>query len=421
MTNEDKALESNWDFLILSKKGGYTMQEQFFVGIDVAKRFHKVAIINNTGSLIKNFSILNSKDGINLFVQNITSIGPIDNFIVGMEATGHYWFGLYYSLKNLSFNVAGINPAQTNAFTKMRIRKTKTDKVDANSIAQLLRFGKYSVATVPNESCFKLRELSRFRFKLTDLIKILKLKLIRLIDIFFPEFGVVFSNMSLKTPIAFLEKYPSPASVINASTESIAKFMSSCSKGRWKFDKALAIKKSAQDSFGLSIASDIYNLEITCIIELIRAIDSKISIVEQEITKIMDDLKSPITTIKGIGIITGASVLGEVADISRFKSPKQLIAFSGLDPSVYQTGEFQGSRMKISKRGSTFLRYSIWQAAVSARRFNKDLANYYEKKKKEGKHTNVATTAVARKLLCIIWRIMKDNRPYYEDRSLQAK
>lgn len=390
------------------------MKEQFFVGVDIAKRSHKVAIVDNIGKVIKILSIQNSKAGINLFLQTITNIGPIDNFIVGMETTGHYWFGLYYSLRNLGFNTVAINPAQTKAFSKMRIRKAKTDKLDAEIIAQLMRFGEYSIATIPDAQCFKLRELSRFRHKLIELTSMLKLRLTPLLDISFPEFETVFPSLSLKTSLAFLEQFPCPSRIINAKTETIAELLYQSSKHRWNLDKAKAVKELAQNSFGLSLAEDVFNLEISSLIDLIKAFKFKISIIEEKIAKIMRDLQHPITTIKGIGTITGASILGEVADISRFNSPKQLVAFCGLDPSVFQTGEFQGSRMKISKRGSNFLRHSIWLAAVSARRFNKDLSAYYAKKKSEGKHTNVATTAVARKLVCVIWRIMKDNRPYEE-------
>lgn len=401
-------------YLPLNLKGDNVMKEQFFVGIDIAKRLHKAAIIDNNGSLIKNLSIRNLKIDIDLFVQTMTNIAPIDNFIIGMESTGHYWFVIYHSLKNLGFNTVAINPAQTKAFSKIRIRKTKTDKLDAKSIAQLLRFGGYSITTVPNEECFRLRELSRFRHKLIELTSTLKLKLTSLLDVSFPEFETAFPRLSLKTTLAFLEKFPSPSRIINAKTETIAQLLYQSSKHRWNLDKAKTVKELAHNSFGLCLAEDISNLEISSLITLIKAFKSRISIIEEETAKIMDKIHSPITTIKGIGPITGASILGEIADISRFNSPKQLVAFCGLDPSVCQSGEFQGTRMKISKRGSNLLRHSIWQAAVSARRFNKTLSAYYEKKKKEGKHTNVATVAVARKLVCVIWRIMKDNRPYEE-------
>jgi transposase len=133
---------------------------------------------------------------------------------------------------------------------------------------------------------------------------------------------------------------------------------------------------------------------------------------EDEITQYLRKMNTHITTCPGIGDVLGAIILGEIGDITRFPEPKKLVAFVGVDPSVMQSGEFTGTQNKMSKRGSPHLRRAIFLAANVASFHDPVLSAYYQKKRKEGKHHFTAVGAVARKLICIVYAVLRDNKPY---------
>ncbi len=129
----------------------------------------------------------------------------------------------------------------------------------------------------------------------------------------------------------------------------------------------LKLKEAAAHSFGISIASDVFKLEIQIMLEQIQLLDSQIKIIEAEIQEIVSKQENYLTTITGIGDITAAVLMAEVGDIKRFERPNQLLAFAGLDASVHQSGDFTGTKNRLSKRGSPYLRRAIWQAAFCRR------------------------------------------------------
>lgn len=143
-----------------------------------------------------------------------------------------------------------------------------------------------------------------------------------------------------------------------------------------------------------------------------KFIGQQVADTEREIKAIMDSLNSPITTIPGIGPTPGAVILGEVGDIRRFESPAKLVALAGIDASVAQSGEFESSHNKMSKRGSPYLRRALFMAANVTVQRDPDLGAFYEKKRAEGKHHNICIGAVSRKLCYVIHTILTENRAY---------
>jgi len=151
------------------------------------------------------------------------------------------------------------------------------------------------------------------------------------------------------------------------------------------------------------------------LIEQIKYIESQVKDTEAEIKRIMDNLNSPIQSIPGIGAVTGAVILGEIGDIRRFERPAQLVAFAGIDASVKQSGEFEGTQNRISKRGSPYLRRALYQAAFAASTgpyADPILSAFYDKKRAEGKHHNACIGAVSRKMCYIIFAVLSENRPF---------
>lgn len=323
----------------------------YYIGIDIAKRNHEVSIIDADGKILsKSISIANSQKGLDTFNNYLSSFNVTsENSIIGMESTGHYWLNLYSSLVNLNFNVFVINPIQTDAFRKMYIRKTKNDSKDSYIIAQIMRFGEFSSSSISDENIFAIRQLSRYRSSLVDECSNWKRKVITILDQVFPEYSDLFSDTFGVTSKELLSKYPLPENMLEVSTKELTSLLNKASKGRFGIGKAQEIKEYATKSFGISFAKETFSFQIKQIINQISFIESQLKELEKEITNILKTLNSEITTITGIGDILGASILGEIGDISRFEKASQLVAFAGLDVAINQSGEFTGTEMKITK------------------------------------------------------------------------
>ena len=386
----------------------------YYIGIDIAKHNHEVSIIDADGKILsKSISIANSQKGLDTFNNYLSSFNVTsENSIIGMESTGHYWLNLYSSLVNLNFNVFVINPIQTDAFRKMYIRKTKNDSKDSYIIAQIMRFGEFSSSSISDENIFAIRQLSRYRSSLVDECSNWKRKVITILDQVFPEYSDLFSDTFGVTSKELLSKYPLPENMLEVSTKELTSLLNKASKGRFGIRKAQEIKEYATKSFGISFAKETFSFQIKQIINQISFIESQLKELEKEITNILKTLNSEITTITGIGDILGASILGEIGDISRFEKASQLVAFAGLDVAINQSGEFTGTEMKITKRGSPYLRRSIWIAATIACFKDPALSVYYKKLIDRGKKHLTAVGAVARKMCNIIFSVLKNKKPY---------
>ena len=386
----------------------------FYIGVDIAKNNHEASIIDSDGRLVsESFSFSNSIRGLEKFQKFISSFSiNSNNCIIGMEATGHYWLSLYSFLIDLGFSCIVINPIQSDAFRKMYIRQTKNDSVDSFVISQILRFGEFSVSHFSDEDTFALRNLSRFRFALVDEAADWKRKLVAILDQVFPEYSSLFSNIYGVTSKELLSKYPLPEDMISIPADELAKLLSKCSKGRFGIDKAKEIQEKASNSFGVKFALKSFSFQIKQIIAQISFLEQQILEIEDEISSMINSLCPVITSITGIGNVLGAAIFSEIGDISRFEKANQLVAYAGLDVAVKQSGNFNATDTKISKRGSPYLRRAIWLAASVAAFKDPALSVYYQKLRQRGKAHGTAIGAVARKLTNIIFAVLRDNKAY---------
>ena len=386
----------------------------FYIGVDIAKNNHEASIIDSNGKLIsESFSFSNSIKGLEKFQKFISSFSiDSNNCIIGMEATGHYWLSLYSFLIDLGFSCVVINPIQSDAFRKMYIRQTKNDSVDSYVIAQILRFGEFSVSHFSDEDTFALRNLSRYRFALVDEASNWKRKLVAILDQVFPEYSSLFSNIYGVTSKELLSKYPLPEDMISIPADELGKLLSKCSKGRFGLDKAKEIQDKALNSFGVRFALRSFSFQIKQIINQISFLEGQISEIEEEISSMINSLCPVISTITGIGDVLGGAIFSEIGDISRFERANQLVAYAGLDVAVKQSGNFNATDTKISKRGSPYLRRAIWLAASVAAFRDPALSVYYQNLRQRGKAHGTAIGAVARKLTNIIFAVLRDNKAY---------
>ena len=387
----------------------------FYIGIDIAKRSHQAAVTDISGNIIvKPFNFKNTAAGFTQFLSVLeTNSVSKDNCVIGLESTGHYWYPLYFFLVEQKFSVKVFNPIQTAAFREITIRKVKNDNLDSIMIADFTRFGRYSETYIPSENMLALKNLSRFRLSVCDICGSLKKRTIVLLDLVFPEYASVFCVMFGTTSKQLLEKYSTPDEFSEISTTKLANFILKASRGRNGREKAELIKTAAQNSIGISYAIDTFSFEIKQLIEQIEFMENQLSEIDAEMAKLLAESEySVITTISGVGPTLGSIIVSEIGDIERFETSSKLVAYAGLDASVKQSGEFNSSQNKISKRGSPYLRRALWMAAFMSLQCDPALYDYYSRLRARGKSHRLATTAVARKLCIIVWAIMKSKKPY---------
>lgn len=386
----------------------------FYCGIDIAKYKHEASVIDTNGkAMLDSISFTNDKQGCEkiLAVFQKFEISPAD-VIIGMEATGHYWLSVYAFFLELGYNVKVINPIQSEAFRKMYIRQTKNDSKDSFIIAQIMRFGQYSATSLSEENIIALRQLSRYRLALVDACGDCKRRVIALLDQVFPEYDNLFSDTFGSSSTELLLNCPTPEDMLAISTRKLTNILNKASRGRLGKEKAEEIKAAAEGTFGIAFAKDAFAFQIKQLIQQIVFTEKQLSELEEQIADLLHKTNQYITTITCIGDVLGAIIVSEIGDINRFERPNQLVAFAGLDVTVKQSGEFSGSKNKISKRGSPYLRRAIWLAAQRAAFCDPILSEYYQSLRARGKHHLTAVGGVARKLCNIIFVILKENRPY---------
>ena len=384
------------------------------VGIDVAKDKHDCFIQNSEGEVLADvFTISNNMDGFHTLLEKIQAcIAPQDKIRVGLEATGHYSYNLLGFLLDNGLATYVLNPLRTNLYRKsLSLRKTKTDRVDARTIAAMLLsdagLKPYTNTAYHNE---ELKSLTRYRFdKVKERAK-LKSSVSRLVCILFPELEKLVPTLHMASVYALLEEFPGAKQVARAHLTSLKSLLEKASKGRYKRDMALSIRDAARMSIGSRMPAK--SLELQHTIRLIRELDAEIHEIEAEIETMMDEIQSPITTIPGIGYRMGAMILAEAGDLSRFASPDKLLAYAGMSPSTYQSGQLKNCYPHMEKRGSRYLRYALFNATKYVCLWDPTFAAYLAKKRAEGKHYNVAISHAAKKLVRLIFAMEKSRQPY---------
>ncbi|MGI6579628.1 MAG: IS110 family transposase [Saccharofermentanales bacterium] len=386
----------------------------YYLGIDIGKNHHEAGFIKDNGNHVgKSLRFANTEEGFQSLISFIENRLPEEeSFSIGMEATGHYWLALYSFLLDQGFVIHVINPIQSDSLRNFHIRQQKMDSVDCFLVAEVIRFGNFAETKLADEDILVLRNLARFRESLKDSCANYKRQVITVLDQIFPEYDQLFSNVFGESSKAFLKTYGTPEQVIDVNTKSLASLLRKASKGRHSTTKAREIKSLAARSVGVTLCSDAFAFQIKILIEEIEFTEKQIKEIEKRIEKQLKKLNSVILTIPGIGPATGAIILGEIGDINRFSNPKKLVAFAGIDPTAFQSGNFTGTNNRLSKKGSPYLRRAVWISAVVASRSDPVFKAFYEKKRREGKAHGTAIGAVARKLLYTIHAVLKANKPY---------
>lgn len=387
-----------------------------YIGIDIAKKTHAVAILDERGEVKASpFTINNTANGFQKLLERFKKEGATsDDTLVGMEATGHYWIALFDFLSRHGYATAVINPIQTDAFRKVdTIRKTKTDDADAVLIANLLRFKAFEPSRLAEEATEALKQLTRFRMCLVKESTQLKNQATAILDRVFPEYHTLFHDTFGEASKALLEHCSTPEEILATDIRTLTRVLTEASNGRLGRAKAEVVKGAAKDSIGVSFASEALSFELKQIVGRLSYTWNQIDELDKEIERLLKDTSGKwLTTIPGIASNLAAQLVGEIGDPNRFEDAKKLIAYAGIDASKKESGTSINSPGHMSKRGSSQLRYALILAADSVRKFDPYFGEYYDAKMAEGKHHYVALSGVARKLAGCILALMKEERAY---------
>lgn len=403
-------------------------------GIDVGKRFSELAILSPSNTIVNRIKIyhdaasnIDKAIGILQKAEKDFAVRPV----VVMESTGHYHKILFHSLSQAGYDVAVINPLQTDSIKNLEIRKVKNDKVDARRIALLYRFQELKITNIPNDDLDCLRSLCRQYFNLCDELTAYKNRLIGVVDQIMLNFTDVFKDICSQTSLAILEKYPTPTHILKADRTALIELIRTTARKnvKWAIKKYELLISKAKDFEPLSLSSPANLAMLEVNISMVKSLSQSLekvlaAILELLATDAEKDLPvlsitiALLCSVPGIGLITAATILAEIGDFSAFPKPDKLVAFFGIDPSVKQSGQFQGTQNKMSKRGSRLLRRVLFTTALAnvrkkrnGKELNPVLYEFY-RKKCSNKAKKVALGAVMHKLVFIIFAVLRDKKPF---------
>ena len=385
------------------------------LAIDVAKGKSMVSLISSCGEVLIDPCEINHY--INDFTNLLNRINKLklDNISVIMESTGIYHRPIERFFLENNFKVYTINALYSKMY-KRNLRKTKTDKLDCISLAELFFTTDFKQYIKPDELYLNMNALSRQYHALDELCVNLKNRYKNLVYLCFPEYELIFKNKTFYSELAlsFIEKYPHADIISNTRINALQNFFKKNGFRHWK-KKPAVIKDYAINSYPSVNKDDEITSSLSQIARLINTYQKEIEMIKYKIIFLGKKTKyfESINSIFGIGEFTTSLIIAELGDINRFRNIKELTAYCGLDPSIKQSGKSINIKGPISKSGNKYLRKLLFVSILNILSLTRlcdienDIEIYYRKKRNEGKHHYVATIACTTKLLRKIFVLCK--------------
>ena len=383
----------------------------YYIGIDISKFKHDCAVIDDVGDVVTpSWSFANDHEGFLQLKALLDSLGLETR--IGLESTGHYGTNLKLFLEACGRTFMEFNPLLINRFVKSKsLRKTKTDSIDCEMIARYLMTVEYKPYPPSFYHTEKLKSLTRFRDNLVRQRSRQLVELTNILDKVFPEFKPFFKGKFSTTALYILANYSSPEKIANMNSKSYES-LRKLSRGRFSVTDFTALKLLARNTIGHP--DDFLLHEMAIVIDIFSQLDSKIDETEALIRECVLEINPPMLTIPGIGIESAAVILAEFGDFSKFENPAQLLSFAGMEPGYFQSGTSETTG-KMVKHGSSYLRYTLMNCARSVANYEPTFAEYYAKKRAQGKTFRVALSHTAKKLLRVLFTIQTKNLVYDPD------
>jgi transposase len=382
----------------------------YLIGIDISKYKHDCFIATEAGEVIQDaFTFKNNHQGFQEFHNVLKHLDPSQTKRIGLEATGHYGHNLKAFLDQNGYSFMEMNPYLVSKFSEsLTLRKTKTDKADSKLLSMILLSVDYKIYPVKSYHIQGIKSLTRYYKTLMKKRSKELVNLTNILDYIFPEFKPFFNGKLSKTAFYILRNYPSKERILHLNKHSFEN-ISKTSRRRFSFAKFLKLKELAKISVGSN--NHLLVLELKSIIRLYDSINDELKKVKSLLTEKASLIDSPVFSIKGIGIISALSIISEYDNFISFVSPAKMLSFAGLEPSVIQSGTIT-KQGRMRKHGSGYLRETIMNVSISFMMHNPVIYTYYHKKRKEGKSHRVALNHVAKKLIRIIFHLVKHNTKF---------
>ena len=399
-----------------------------YVGIDVGSRNNVAYLMRPDGSKYGSFSLQNNRGGAKLLTEKIVSaMGAMGlrDVVIGMESTSVYGDSLVYALREdgrlgqFRRKLHVLNPKQVRKFKEAYPDLPKNDFVDAFVIADHLRFGRIGKEVYMDDYRYKaLQTLTRARFYAVQNLTREKQRFANYL--FLKCSGIAQASdipNTSATTLSLMEHFETADDLANADLEELASFVSEAGRGRFADPEATAkaIQAAAKGSYRLpKTVNDSVNQTMSVSIAAMRALESQIKTLDKAIEQQFEIIPNTLTSIPGIGKVYSAGIIAEIGDIDRFQSQASVAKYAGLVWTQHQSGEFEAQHTQLIKSGNRFLRYYLLEAANSVRRCDSEFRRYYDLKFKEVnqfQHKR-ALALTARKLVRLVFRLLKDNRLY---------
>jgi len=403
--------------------------DKLFVGIDVGSRDNAVYIMMPDGSKHSSFPVQNNLGGAQTISKRVVSAlteSELTDVVIGMEATSVYGDNLMCFLREdgalARFNrkLHVLNPKQVKKFKDVHPDLPKNDPVDAFVIADNLRFGRIATPVYLDDYRYKaLQKLTRARFYAVENLTREKQRFTNYT--FMKCSGLaqekVFSNNCGATALALFEVFESPDDIVNMDIDKLSAFIAEQGKNRFTNpdEVAKAVHAAASGSYRLpKTVNDSVHQVMAISISTMRAMQAQIKALEKEIARQFENIPNTLISIPGFGPAISAGIIAEVGDINRFDGQASLAKFAGLAWNQYQSGTFEGQNSRLIKSGNRYLKYYLYEAAFSIVRCDTEYKRFYDLKYNEvNKYQHKRALALtARKLVRLVFRLLKDNRLY---------
>lgn len=402
------------------------------IGIDVAANFSVATVLKQNGDIYKkNFRFDHTLDGFTRFLELFHKAEEELNSRpkVFCESTGIYHLTLLHFLIDREIDIRVINPLITNSNKNYNIRKVKNDKLDSFSIARLCKFNDVKTSSFTSKDMLHLKLLVRDYYKIVDLKANAKKAFSNALYVHYPGMQKAFTDLTGKTPLAFITMYPTPDALLNASSDDVLTFLISSSRRGLKWAKAKLEKLTeiASSASVLGINPMTFELKVRRFVDTYNFYNKQSLSLLDEIKNFINGASfadefnhniSLLCSFKGAGFISAVTLLAEMNDIQNFSKASQLVAFFGVDPSVNESGNFKGDSNKMSKRGTAIGRRALYALALASIRktkagvpMNQVLYDTYHTTLK-GKKKKVRLVAIMNKLLRYIFSVLKNQKPY---------
>ena len=385
------------------------------VGIDIGKNQHTFSATDKeTGDILLKPSVFdNNQNGFLFLIKKLSAYNK-SKLLIGMEDTGHYHFALLKYLLDRRYTVALINPTTTDLTRKIQGGITKNDPLDSLTICDVIssnqRKKPYRVTKVNRFDLYEQKQLTRHHHNLKEELNIYKNRLQKCIDIVFPEFNSLFNSKYGVVYMSVLKTFSSADAIANADIRSIRKCFEFSKQGRRISLTAEQLKMTAKASIGIPSAAE--EIQIRHLVSQIELLEEQLSEIDKRIEEFSVQNNSTILSIPGISHFSGTSILAELGDICNYQKASQIIKFAGVAPYHYESSQFTAQHTAITKKGSRYLRKTLYQIIIPVIFHNEVFHAYYNKKLAEGKGHRCAQGHCIRKLLRVIYHLLTTGQQF---------